>query len=176
MRYVIPLLVFTVMVIFLGIGLTLDPKEIPSPLIGKPAPDFVLPQVADGEKSLSRDDLKGQVSLLNVWASWCVSCRQEHSVLVKLAKQGIVPIYGLNYKDTRGDALAWLQSFGDPYVASAFDADGRIGIEWGVYGVPETFLIDRQGIIRYKHTGPVTSEVLDQTLLPLIRELQATPS
>jgi cytochrome c biogenesis protein CcmG/thiol:disulfide interchange protein DsbE len=176
MRYLIPLAVFAVMVVFLAIGLTLDPKEVPSPFIGKPAPAFVLPQVADAGATLGHDDLKGRVGLLNVWASWCVSCRQEHPVLMQLAKQGIVPIYGLDYKDERNAALDWLNRFGNPYTASAFDADGRVGIEWGVYGVPETFVIDRAGIIRYKHTGPITPEVLEKTLLPLIRELQAQAS
>jgi len=172
MRYLIPLLVFIIMVVFLGIGLTLDPREVPSPFIGKPAPVFILPQVAEPEKTLSPNDLKGQVFLLNVWASWCVSCRQEHPLLVELAKRKEVPIYGLNYKDERDDALGWLVRFGNPYTASAFDADGKVGIDWGVYGVPETFVVDRKGIIRHKLTGPVTPQVLESDLLPLIRKLQ----
>jgi cytochrome c biogenesis protein CcmG/thiol:disulfide interchange protein DsbE len=176
MRFLIPLVVFIVMVGFLAIGLTLDPREVPSPFIGKPAPAFTLPQVADAAKTLSPADFKGQVALVNVWASWCVSCRQEHPVLLELAKRKLVPIYGLNYKDERQDALGWLDQFGDPYTASAFDADGRVGINWGVYGVPETFVIDRLGIIRHKHTGPVTPEVLETTLLPLIRQLQGPAS
>lgn len=174
MRFLIPLVVFIVMVGFLAIGLTLDPREVPSPFIDKPAPAFTLPQVADASKTLSPADFKGQVALVNVWASWCVSCRQEHPVLLELARRKLVPIYGLNYKDERQDALGWLDQFGDPYTASAFDADGRVGINWGVYGVPETFVIDRQGIIRHKHTGPVTPEVLETTLLPLIRQLQGS--
>ncbi|CAI8948929.1 DsbE family thiol:disulfide interchange protein [Methylocaldum szegediense] len=172
MRYLIPLVVFAVMVIFLGIGLTLNPREVPSPFIGKPAPTFNLPQVADANKTLSTDDLKGEVSLVNVWASWCTSCREEHPVLLQLAEQNIVPIYGLNYKDERDNALAWLQRLGDPYTASAFDPEGKTGIDWGVYGVPETFVIDRDGIIRHKQTGPVTPEILEKKLLPLIRQLQ----
>lgn len=176
MRYLIPLAVFAVMVIFLGIGLTLNPREVPSPFIGKPAPMFALPQVADASKTLSTGDLKGQVSLVNVWASWCTSCREEHPVLLQLAKQNIVPIYGLNYKDERDNALAWLQRFGDPYTASAFDPEGKTGIDWGVYGVPETFVIDRDGIIRHKQTGPITPEILEKKLLPLIRQLQAKSS
>lgn len=172
MRYLIPLAVFAVMVIFLGIGLTLNPREVPSPFIGKPAPTFNLPQVADANKTLSTDDLKGEVSLVNVWASWCTSCREEHPVLLQLAEQNIVPIYGLNYKDERDNALAWLQRLGDPYTASAFDPEGKTGIDWGVYGVPETFVIDRDGIIRHKQTGPVTPEILEKKLLPLIRQLQ----
>lgn len=176
MRYLIPLAVFAVMVIFLGIGLTLNPREVPSPFIGKPAPTFNLPQVADAGKTLSTDDLKGQISLVNVWASWCTSCREEHPVLLQLAKQNIVPIYGLNYKDERDNALAWLQRLGDPYTASAFDPEGKTGIDWGVYGVPETFVVDRDGIIRHKQTGPVTPEILEKKLLPLIRQLQSKPS
>ncbi|QSA96063.1 DsbE family thiol:disulfide interchange protein [Methylococcus sp. EFPC2] len=172
MRFLIPLFVFLGLVILLGVGLTLDPSEVPSPFIGKPAPDFSLPQVGDPAKSLGNADFKGQVSLLNVWASWCVSCRQEHPVLNALSKRGIVPIYGLNYKDERDAALGWLTKLGNPYTASAFDADGKVGIDWGVYGVPETFVIDKQGVIRYKQTGPVTEEVLENTLLPLIRQLQ----
>jgi cytochrome c biogenesis protein CcmG/thiol:disulfide interchange protein DsbE len=176
MRFLIPLAVFVVMVVFLAIGLTLDPREVPSPFIGKPAPAFALPQVADAGKTLSPADLKGQVYLLNVWASWCVSCRQEHPVLLELAKKNVVPIYGLNYKDEREEALGWLNQFGNPYTASAFDADGRVGIDWGVYGVPETFVIDKAGIIRHKQTGPITPEILENTLLPLIRQLQGSPS
>lgn len=176
MHYLAPLAVFFVLLIFLGIGLTLDPKEIPSPFIGKPAPAFNLSQVADAGKTLGRNDLKGTVSLLNVWASWCLSCRQEHPVLMELAKRNIVPIYGLNYKDERESARAWLRQFGDPYAASAFDADGRVSIDFGVYGVPETFVIDREGVIRYKQTGPLTPEILETRLLPLIRQLQGPPS
>lgn len=175
MRYLIPLAVFAIMVVFLGVGLTLDPKEVPSPLLGKPAPSFTLPEVSQPDISFTQERLKGQVSLVNVWASWCVSCRQEHPVLVDLSRKGIVPIYGLNYKDERNTALAWLSRLGNPYTASAFDADGKVGIEWGVYGVPETFVIDRSGTIRYKHTGPVTPEALEKTLLPLIRELEVQP-
>ena len=175
MRFLIPLAVFAVMVIFLAIGLTLDPREVPSPLIGKPAPAFHLPQVADEAQTLSPADFKGQVVLVNVWASWCVSCRQEHPVLLQLARQNLVPIYGLNYKDERAAAQGWLQQHGNPYAASAFDADGRTGIDWGVYGVPETFVIDKAGLIRHKHTGPVTPESLEQELLPLVRKLQGEP-
>ena len=167
-RYV-ALGLFLILLIFLGYGLTLNPREVPSPLIGKPAPAFRLPTVADPAKSMGTDDFAGKVTLLNVWASWCVSCRQEHPLLVELARKGSVQVYGLNYKDTRQDARRWLASFGDPYVASAFDEDGRVGIEWGVYGVPETYLLDRQGIIRWRYAGPMTPDVLDQDLRPLLR-------
>jgi cytochrome c biogenesis protein CcmG/thiol:disulfide interchange protein DsbE len=176
MRYLVPLAVFLVLTVFLAIGLTLDPKEVPSPFIGKPAPEFTLPEVSDSTKTLNPRALKGQVFLLNVWASWCVSCRQEHSVLLELAKRNLVPLYGLNYKDERGSALRWLEQLGNPYIASGFDADGRVGIDWGVYGVPETFLIDRAGVVRYKHTGPLTRDVLETKLLPLIRQLQGSPT
>ncbi len=172
MRYLVPLAIFIVLVIFLGVGLKMDPREVPSPLIGKPAPRFSLPQVVDADQAISSEALKGQVSLLNVWASWCASCRQEHPLLLDLARRNVVAIYGLNYKDQREDALAWLAQFGNPYQTSAFDADGKIGIDWGVYGVPETFLIDRQGIIRYKQTGPLTEAIIQEKLLPLIEELQ----
>ena len=170
-RYV-ALGLFLILLIFLGYGLTLNPREVPSPLIGKPAPAFRLPTVADPAKSMGTDDFAGKVTLLNVWASWCVSCRQEHPLLVELARKGSVQVYGLNYKDTRQDARRWLASFGDPYVASAFDEDGRVGIEWGVYGVPETFVIDRKCVIRHKLTGPVTPENWAKTLQPLIQRLQ----
>ena len=170
-RYV-ALGLFLILLIFLGYGLTLNPREVPSPLIGKPAPAFRLPTVADPAKSMGTDDFAGKVTLLNVWASWCVSCRQEHPLLVELARKGSVQVYGLNYKDTRQDARRWLASFGDPYVAGAFDEDGRVGIEWGVYGVPETFVIDRKGVIRHKLTGPVTPENWAKTLQPLIQRLQ----
>lgn len=170
-RFLLPLAVFIVLVAFLAIGLNLNPREVPSPLIGKPAPAFTLPQLHRPQASFSPGEMRGQVWLLNVWASWCVSCRQEHPLLVELAKKGIVPIYGLNYKDPREDALRWLGQYGDPYVLSVVDAEGRIGIDYGVYGVPETYVIDKAGIIRHKHIGPVTQEVLEKTILPLVAEL-----
>ncbi len=172
-RYLIPLGIFIALVVLLAVGLRLDPREVPSPLIGKAAPEFALPSVEHPDRQVSRQDFAGKVSLLNVWASWCVSCRQEHQVLVALAQTGEVPIYGLNYKDQREDALRWLATFGDPYKESAFDRDGRVGIDWGVYGVPETFVVDRKGIIRYKQIGPVTDEALESKILPLVRKLQA---
>ncbi len=171
-RYLIPLAVFIVLVVFLGIGLGLNPREIPSPLIGKPAPVFKLTQLHESSKVLGKEDLLGQVWLLNVWASWCVSCREEHPVLIEFAKLNVVPIYGLNYKDQRADALAWLSRFGDPYKASIVDADGRVGIDYGVYGVPETFVIDKAGVVRYKQIGPVTPDALKNKILPLLQQLQ----
>ncbi len=172
LKYGVPIGVFLILVAFLFIGLGLNPREVPSPLIGKPAPDFQLPSVTAPQEQVGLEDLSREVSLFNVWASWCVSCRQEHPLLVELSRQGVVPIYGLNYKDERGDAVRWLRSLGDPYRASAYDVDGRVGLDWGVYGVPETFVVDREGIIRHKHTGPVTPQVWEQELLPLIRRLR----
>ncbi len=171
-RYLVPLVIFLVLVGFLAVGLQLNPREVPSPLIDRSAPAFNLPSVRDPEKTVGLADLKQQVSLFNVWASWCVSCRHEHPLLVELSRRDVVPIYGLNYKDSRSDALRWLNSLGDPYQASAFDEDGRVGIDWGVYGVPETFVVDRNGIIRHKHTGPISVDDWKNTLLPMIRQLQ----
>jgi len=169
----LPVIVFAVLVAFLAIGLKLDPREVPSPLVNKAAPAFKLPLLAQPEAMLTPADLRGKVWLLNVWASWCVSCRVEHPLLVELAKTGTVPIYGLNYKDKRDDAMQWLRERGDPYLQSISDADGRVGIDYGVYGVPETFVIDREGVIRYKQIGPLTPEALRDTILPLVRKLGA---
>jgi cytochrome c biogenesis protein CcmG/thiol:disulfide interchange protein DsbE len=188
-RFILPLAVFIALVGFLAVGLKLNPREVPSPLVGKPAPDFLvhdkkgvigldehgvpqhLSQLHDPAKTIAKSDLAGQVWLLNVWASWCVSCREEHPVLMDFAKQGVVPIIGLNYKDVRQDGMAWLSQFGNPYKLSAFDVTGGVGIDYGVYGVPETFVIDKRGVIRMKHIGAVTPEVIRDKLLPLIKEL-----
>ena len=175
LRYLVPLAIFFILVAFLYRGLSLDPKRVPSPLVGKPMPEFSLPRLKDPAATLSDSDLKGKVSVLNIWATWCVSCRAEHEVLPQLANTGLVNIYGLNYKDERAKAQQWLRQLGDPYVANAFDADGRTGIDWGVYGAPETFIMDKLGMIRHKHIGPLTVEALNSTILPLIAELQATP-
>jgi cytochrome c biogenesis protein CcmG/thiol:disulfide interchange protein DsbE len=170
-RFLLPLGIFVVLVGLLGVGLTLNPREVPSPLIGKPAPHFELPQLDDAAKTFTEKDMLGKVWVLNVWASWCVSCREEHPVLLDFARTGGVPLYGLNYKDKRQDGLAWLKSMGDPYQISIFDAEGRVGIDYGVYGVPETYLIDRHGVIRYKRIGPLTPEIVKNKLLPLAQEL-----
>lgn len=172
-KYLLPLLAFAVLAGFLAVGLKLNPREIPSPLLDKPAPAFALPVLAEPGRTLGPADLRGRVWLLNVWASWCVSCREEHPLLVEFARRGLVPLIGLNYKDQTQAATDWLQKRGDPYTASVVDADGRIGIDYGVYGVPETFVIDRRGVVRHKHTGPVTVADLDGVLLPLIDKLQA---
>lgn len=171
-RYLLPLGVFIVLVVFLSIGLQLDPKKIPSPLIGKTAPDFKLPDLLRASQIVSPEDLKGKVWLLNVWASWCVSCRAEHQVLNELSRSlGDVQIVGLNYKDALEDGQRWLAQRGNPYVYNAFDEKGRAGIDWGVYGVPETFVIDAEGIVQYKHTGPLDWRSVQQDLLPVIKNL-----
>jgi cytochrome c biogenesis protein CcmG/thiol:disulfide interchange protein DsbE len=172
MRFLLPLGLFVVLVAFLAIGLTLDPREVPSPLIGKPAPNFALPLLAEPTAKFSPADMKGKVWMLNVWASWCVPCREEHPVLVEYSKTGNVPLYGLSYKDETAAAQRWLKQLGNPYALTVVDADGRVGIDYGVYGVPETYVIDKQGIIRYKQIGPVTSEVLGKKILPLLAELK----
>ena len=171
-RYLLPLLVFVLLAGFLAVGLKRDPREVPSPLIDKPAPAFSLPQLDAPDQQVSPKDLLGQVWLLNVWASWCVACRQEHPLLVEVSKAGQVKLFGLNYKDKREDALGWLQQFGNPYLKSMSDTEGLVGIDYGVYGVPETFVIDKQGVIRYKQIGPVTPEALRDTLLPLVAKLE----
>lgn len=192
-RFLIPLGIFLVLVGFLAVGLNRDPHEVPSPLVGKPAPEFRLVTLADPAKEFSPADMRGQVWLLNVWASWCVSCRAEHPLLVAFSKDGQLPVVGLNYKEVRGDggidakqlapadelkltrerAGAWLAQHGNPYRLSALDMDGRVGIDYGVYGVPETYLIDKKGVIRFKQIGPITPEALSQKILPLAKQLAA---
>jgi cytochrome c biogenesis protein CcmG/thiol:disulfide interchange protein DsbE len=171
-KFLIPLALFAVLVVFLAAGLRLDPREVPSPLVNKPAPAFKVPQLEQPELQFAAEDMKGQVWLFNVWASWCVACRQEHPVLMQFARQKLVPIIGLDYKDQRKDALGVLKRSGNPYDVNAFDADGRVGIDYGVYGVPESYVIDKAGIIRYKHIGPITVEALEKTIIPLINELK----
>jgi len=171
-RFLWPLVIFFLLVGFLAAGLKLDPREVPSPLVGKPAPAFELPVLHQPDKRFVPADMRGQVWLLNVWASWCVSCRDEHPLLLELSKRRELLVLGLNYKDKGEDAIAWLKRFGDPYQLSVVDADGRIGIDYGVYGVPETYLIDADGVIRYKQIGPLTAEILETKLLPLARTLR----
>lgn len=172
MRFILPFVVFMILAAFMYVGLGLNPREVPSPLVGKPAPAFTLPQLRDPKKQFSSQDMKGKVWMLNVWASWCVSCKEEHPLLVTLAEQKILPIYGLDYKDKREDAELWLKKGGDPYTLSVMDSEGRIGIDYGVYGVPETYVIDKKGIIRYKQIGPITSQSLSETILPLVAQLE----
>ena len=171
-RFLWPLVIFFLLVGFFAAGLKLDPREVPSPLVGKPAPAFELPVLHQPDKRFVPADMRGQVWLLNVWASWCVSCRDEHPLLLELSKRRELLVLGLNYKDKGEDAIAWLKRFGDPYQLSVVDADGRIGIDYGVYGVPETYLIDADGVIRYKQIGPLTAEILETKLLPLARTLR----
>ena len=172
LRYIVPLAIFIVVAGFLYVGLGLNPREIPSPFIGKPAPQFQLPQLARREQTFSPSQMQGEVWLLNVWASWCAPCRVEHPLLVDLAKKNVVPIVGLNYKDKRNAALGWLVELGDPYKVSVADADGRVAIDYGVYGVPETFVIDKQGVIRFKQIGPITEDVWRNKMLPLVQQLR----
>lgn len=172
-RFLLPLVIFALLVGFLAAGLTLNPREIPSPLVGKPAPAFRLPQLHEQEKTFSPADMTGQVWLLNVWASWCGGCKEEHPVLMRMAQAGDVKIYGMDYKDRRDEALTWLRRHGNPYLLTAVDEAGRIGIDYGVYGVPETYVIDKKGLIRFKQIGPVDDEVVSKKILPLVQELQA---
>ncbi len=174
MRFVIPLVIFAVIAAFLYSGLGRDPTEVPSPLIGKPAPEFTLPTLAAPEQQFSTSQMKGRVWLLNIWATWCAACRVEHPLLVELGRSGRVEIVGLNYKDNDTSAKQWLAELGDPYITTAVDTDGRVGIDWGFYGAPETFVIDKEGVVRLKHIGPVSPEDLATKILPLVDELQET--
>ena len=170
--YLVPIAIFAGIGILLYLGLYRDPTLVPSPLIGKPVPEFELGPVQGRALGLSSADLREEVSLVNVFASWCVACRDEHPLLMTLDREGVLPIHGLNYKDAPDDAAAWLDALGDPYTRIGADLDGRVGLDWGVYGVPETFVVDRNGHIAYKHIGPVTPRVLDEIILPLVRALR----
>ncbi len=170
-RYLLPLAMFVMVLGLLGYGLFLDPKLVPSPLIDKKAPIFSLAMLEAPTRQFSTADMEGQVWVLNVWASWCIACRVEHPVITRLAETNLVTVVGLNYKDQPEDARRWLEHFGNPYATSLIDLDGRVGLDWGVYGVPETFVIGADGTIKYKHIGPVSEEALDQTILPILREL-----
>lgn len=171
-RYLIPVVIFALLVVIFTIGLDRDPTFVPSPLIGKPAPEFELPRLRYPDQLVTDADLRGQVSLLNVWATWCVGCRQEHETLNRIAALGIVPIYGLNWKDNAELAKEWLDKLGNPYVATAFDGDGRVAIDWGVYGAPETFLIDANGKVLYRHISPLSMETWESEFVPRIRAAQ----
>jgi cytochrome c biogenesis protein CcmG/thiol:disulfide interchange protein DsbE len=171
-KYLLPVILFFVLCGFLFIGLYKDPSEVPSPLIGKTVPVFSLPTLQDSSIQFTQREFLGKVSILNVWATWCFACKQEHSALLELASKNVAPIYGLNYKDDAAKAKLYLRDFGNPFVANAFDESGRVAIDWGVYGAPETFIIDRKGIIRYKHIGPISLDDLETKLLPLIQQLK----
>ncbi len=190
-RFLWPLIGFVVLVVLLAVGLKLDPHDVPSPLVGKPAPMFSLEKLGTPRQNFSPQEMRGKVWLLNVWSTWCVSCRQEHPVLVEMAKNKSLTLVGLNYKEVRGDgafdmdkiapdaerelalkrAQVWLKTHGDPYTLSALDLDGRVGIDYGVYGVPETYVIDKAGLIRFKQTGPITPDIFSGKILPLVAEL-----
>lgn len=169
-RFIVPLIAFAVLIPVLMIGLTRNPNELPSPLLQKPAPVFELPSLQDPSQKVGSANYAKQMAIVNVWATWCPGCRQEHGFLLELAAESDVPIFGLNWRDNRPDALRWLRTLGDPYVASAYDEDGRVGIDWGVYGAPETFLVDANGIVIHKHIAPLTREIWERDFVPLITE------
>lgn len=169
-RYLLPVLLFAALVPIFLFGLQKDPSALPSPFLGKPAPTFSLPTLKDPAMTVGSDNYAGQVVLVNVWATWCVGCRQEHDYLMRLSASGVIPIYGINWRDRRDDALQWLATLGDPYVASAFDAEGKVGIDWGVYGAPETFLISTDGIVLHKHLGPLDDTVWQRDFLPKLAD------
>ncbi len=171
--YLLPLLVFLGMSVYFALGLGKDPSELPSALINKPVPEFDLPPLLEDIPGMAAADFGGEVVMVNVFASWCVPCRAEHPLITRLADEGIVPVYGLNWKNEKADAKAWLNELGNPYTRIGWDLSGRVGIDWGVYGVPETYIIDKQGRIRYKHVGPIFRQVLNESLIPIIQELQA---
>lgn len=175
-RALLPLGIFLAMVALLFYGLQLDPRKVPSPLIGKPAPDFTLASLKDPSQTLTQEILLGKVSLVNVWASWCPSCRHEHAELMRIARNNDLQVVGLNWKDTRPEALQMLRQFGDPYAVSIYDPDNNSGIDWGVYGAPETFIVDAEGIIRHKHVGPVDARVWEEEIRPIVEQYQATKS
>lgn len=173
--YLWPLAIFAVIAAFLGVGLTMNPRLVPSPLIGKPVPQFRLPAVQGRSLGLETGDLRGEVSVVNVFASWCTACRDEHPLWMQLAQQRALPIHGLNYKDAPKDAERWLGELGDPYTRTGADRDGYVGIDWGVYGVPETYVIDRHGVIRDKIVGAIDRRIVDERLMPLVRRLREEP-
>jgi cytochrome c biogenesis protein CcmG/thiol:disulfide interchange protein DsbE len=170
-RYLVPLVGVLILIPFLMLGLGSDPSVLPSQYIGKPAPEFSLPTLQDPTKTFSTADLKGQVSLVNIWATWCGGCRTEHGFLMELARSNTIPIYAIDWRDNREEALQWLEQLGNPYVASGFDEDGRVGIDWGAYGAPETFLISAEGKVVYRFTGPLNRASWDQEFVPRIAEL-----
>ena len=171
-KFFLPLIAFGVLIAVFVVGLTMDPSRIPSPLVDNPAPEFTLPSLQDPNDSVGSADYAGQMALVNIWATWCPGCRQEHGFLMELANEGRVPIFGLNWRDNRNDALQWLDVLGDPYMASAFDADGRVGIDWGAYGAPETFLVDKNGVVIHKHIAPLTRAIWERDFLPLIEQAE----
>jgi cytochrome c biogenesis protein CcmG/thiol:disulfide interchange protein DsbE len=168
-RFLIPLVIFALLIAVFVVGLGRDPSQLPSPLLEKPAPQFDLPSLLDPEQRVTTQDFNGEVALVNVWATWCVGCRQEHNFLLQLAKADVLPIYGLNWRDNGPEARRWIQQLGDPYVATAYDEDGRVGIDWGVYGAPETFLIAADGTVLYKQLGPLSWGLWEENFVPLLK-------
>ncbi len=171
-RFALPLIAVLIMIPILILGLRSDPSELPSQYIGKPAPDFELPTLKDATVMLKTSDMKGQPTLVNIWATWCGGCRAEHGFLMELSRENTIPIYAVNWRDKRPEALQWLRQLGDPYVASAFDEDGRVGIDWGVYGAPETFLLNSAGEVVFRFTGPLNRVLWEQEFVPKIAELR----
>ena len=167
-RYLVPIVLFLLLLPVFIIGLTRDPSELPSPFLNNPSPEFALPSLTDPGSEVGSADYAGEFALINVWATWCVGCREEHGFLMELAHSGAIPIYGINWRDNRPDALTWLERLGDPYVFSAFDVDGRVGIDWGVYGAPETFLLNPDGIVMHKHLGPLDHAIWQRDFVPLL--------
>lgn len=172
-KFLWPLVVFLMLVAVFVVGLTKDPSRIPSPLVNNPAPEFSLPSLQDSSVMVGSVNYTGQMALVNIWATWCTGCRQEHAFLMQLSREDILPIFGLNWRDNRPDALEWLRTLGDPYFATAFDVDGRVGIDWGAYGAPETFLVDGDGIVIHKHIAPLTREIWERDFLPHIEAARA---
>lgn len=170
--FLAPLVLFGIVAAYFAVGLTKDPRQLPSALLDKPVPKFDLPELKDSKPGLADTDLQNKIVLVNVFASWCVPCRAEHPLLMQMAKDGIVDIYGINWKDRKQDAIAWLDELGDPYGRIGHDYSGRAGIDWGVYGVPETYIIDKAGRIRYKQVGPMFTEKLQSEILPMIEKLK----
>jgi cytochrome c biogenesis protein CcmG/thiol:disulfide interchange protein DsbE len=168
-RFILPFVVFVLLIVVFSFGLFNDPRKLPSPFLGEQAPTFELPSLTEPDRIVTSSDYAGKYALVNVWATWCVGCRQEHPFLLELERSGAIPIYGLNWRDNRPDALDWLKQLGDPYVFSAFDEDGRVGIDWGVYGAPETFLINADGIVLHKHLGPLTRGIWESDFVPLLQ-------
>ena len=174
--FIVPAVLFVGLMLAFGLSLNRDPSRVPSALIGKPVPEFSLAPVKGRVLGLSTADLRGDVSLVNVFASWCVACREEHLLLMRMREQGTVTIHGIDYKDKPDDAARWLDTMGDPYTRTGADLDGRVAIDWGVYGVPETYVIDRRGRIAFKQIGPISEQALTQTILPLIDRLRMAPA
>jgi cytochrome c biogenesis protein CcmG/thiol:disulfide interchange protein DsbE len=167
-RFLIPLVIFALLIAVFVVGLGRDPSQLPSPLLEKPSPQFDLPSLLEPEQRVTSQDYRGEVALINVWATWCAGCRQEHNFLLQLAKADVLPIYGLNWRDNGPEARRWIQQLGDPYVATAYDQDGRVGIDWGVYGAPETFLIAADGTVLYKQLGPLSWGLWEENFVPLL--------